>query len=218
MDFNYLEVQHDIAGMPYKPSPKFYPTEREARIAEKERRAIHGKLLLWTQAGSSVHKFWPHQDTAIARILLHYPDWHVALTGDNVCRLLEMGWEKTPRIIELSGKIGVRQTLALAEVADMVVGPETGVLNAVSHLQVPKIVFLSHSSVTNLTRDWINTIPLEAHGCLCYPCHQMHTDGWKDCPKGPNGTGAWCQEQISPEAFMDAFEKQARLLTKGAGG
>jgi hypothetical protein len=51
----------------------------------------------------------------------------------------------------------VRETLALAQQMDLVIGPETGVLNAVCYEAMPKVAMLSHSSWENLTRHWVNT-------------------------------------------------------------
>ena len=56
----------------------------------------------------------------------------IFLVGDEACRLLEQGWEKEPRVVCLSGQLGIRDTLALAQQVEVVIGCETGVLNAVA--------------------------------------------------------------------------------------
>ena len=51
-------------------------------------------------------------------------------------KLLEVGWEQEKRVVTKSGKWSVRDTLAFLDVCDVVVGPETGVLNAAIYIEV----------------------------------------------------------------------------------
>jgi hypothetical protein len=60
---------------------------------------------------------------------------------------------------------------ALAQVADVVVGQETGLLNAVAMEPMRKVVLLSHSTHENLTKHWVNTEALTGD-VPCYPCHR----------------------------------------------
>jgi ADP-heptose:LPS heptosyltransferase len=177
LDRNYMEYTHAIAGVPEaKPYPRFFPTGKEARTAAKRRKGMGpGPVILWALSGSSLHKTYLHQDTVIATVLRDYPTAKIVLIGDEACQLLEAGWENEPRVICKSAKWGIRETLAFAEEADVVVGPETGVLNSVSMSPgVAKVILLSHSSEENLTKYWKNTFALTPKGLSCYPCHQMH--------------------------------------------
>lgn len=174
-NFNYLDFAHVVAQCEkYPKRPKFYPTQKEKEWAEGQRRAIHGRVVVWTLSGSAVHKMYPWMDRIIARLLLNDPNINIVLVGDEVDQVLETSWENEPRVLRTCGKWGIRQTLTFLEYADLVIGAETGTMNAAAMMQVPKIIFLSHSSVNNLTRDWINTISLTPDNCECYPCHQMH--------------------------------------------
>ena len=95
--------------------------------------------------------------------------------------------------------------MIMAKYADLVIGPETGVLNAASCWDTPKIIFLSHSSEENLTKYWKNTTAMMPPDCECYPCHQLH---YSDCcPKGPKGVAAKCSETIDPELVYDKIIK-----------
>ena len=60
--------------------------------------------------------------------------------GDELCQILEAGWDKHPRVHCRSGKTTIRQDLALAQRVSCVIGPETGVLNSVAFLPVDKVV------------------------------------------------------------------------------
>lgn len=99
--------------------------------------------------------------------------------------------------------------MTFARVADLVVGSETGVMNAVAFLNVPKIVTLSHSSHENLTRDWVNCSALTPVNTPCYPCHRMQY-GFEFCHKGFRGgevVGSLCQVNISVDQMIRAVEK-----------
>jgi hypothetical protein len=78
------------------------------------------------------------------------------------------------------------------------VGQETGLLNSAALEPVPKVVMLSHSSATNLTRDWVNVRALSG-AVPCYPCHQIHYTH-AHCPQDEATKAAKCQAAISVEA------------------
>lgn len=194
---NYMEMTHDIAEVPYEFNQKFYATDEEKKWANTEKAKIGGTVILWSLAGSAVHKTWPHLDIAIARIMLKHKDAKVVLIGDTLCQILEQGWENEPRVIRRSGVWTIRQSLAFAQVSDLVIGPETGVLNAVGMENVPKIIMLSHSSEENLTKHWKNTIVLTPK-TDCHPCHLMHYN-FEYCRKDEATGTAQCQADISPD-------------------
>jgi predicted SAM-dependent methyltransferase/ADP-heptose:LPS heptosyltransferase len=215
---NYLEYMHEIAQVPFEPKVHFYPTELERAWAKKER-AKHGDFcVVYSLSGSSVHKHWPWMDNVISAMLLDFPEIEVVLVGGPDGVILEQGWEKTPRVTCRSGKWSIRETLAFVQTADVVIGSETGVLNSVSFEEMPKVVFLSHSTQENLTRDWVNTHSLASLETHCKgrgkneapACHQMHY-GWSHCTEAPAPAGteelyprkgagvAQCQADIDPE-------------------
>lgn len=182
MNKNYVEFQHKLAGVPHEPKIKFYATDDEKEWAKKQRSKMGEFVIIWSLAGSAVHKTWPYLDNIIAGTLLCYPTAHIVLVGGPECVILEGGWDNEPRVHKTCGKWSIRQTLSFLEHADLIIGPETGVLNAACNLPQPKIVFLSHSTIENLTRDWINTVSLFSETTDCYPCHILH-QSWKTCKK-----------------------------------
>lgn len=205
LNVNYLEMVHGIAKVPFPPRQKFYPTELEVSWARKEREKIGGsRVILWTLSGSSIHKTWPYLDQIIARVLMKEKDARIVLVGDEHCKLLERGWEMEPRVIRRSGEWTIRQTLAFMDQAHLLVGPETGVMNAAGLHPVPKVVTLSHSSAENLTKHWKNCTALTPANTACYPCHQMHF-GSEFCPRGEKSGTALCQEDISPDVMWEAM-------------
>lgn len=218
---NYIEFTAKIAQLPLRPEHRFFPTEDEearakdviSKITECENadfvigaRWIKPFVILWALAGSSVHKTWPHMDSIVARIMLEIPKAHVIFTGDPSCQILESGWENEKRVHRKSGKLDIRDTLALAMQCDLVIGPETGVLNAVAFEPMPKICFLSHSSIENLTKYWVNTESLFTEETPCYPCHQLHYD-YTYCLEHVETGTAMCQYSISPARVWEAVAR-----------
>lgn len=203
---NYMEFVHDIAGVPLPVRMKFYPTEEEKAEALDEYNRLGGRVIMWVLSGSAVHKVWPYLDQAIHHIL-KATDASIVLVGGKDEKMLEQGWEENPRVHLRSGKWSIRHSLTFAQICDLVIGPETGVLNAVAMEPVKKIVFLSHSSVENLTRDWMNTVSLIPKNTSCYPCHKLHviTDAFKYCRESKDILGvAECQVDIHPKRVFDA--------------
>lgn len=208
-DRNYIEWTHEIALVPPPYRPKFYSTMEERLWAKEQKRQFGRKTILWSLSGSSGHKTWPHLDAVIAGLMLRYSDVHVVLVGDDLCKILEHGWGKEKRVHCRSGVWNIRQSMSFAEVADLVIGAETGLLNAAGAMETPKIVTLSHSSKEMLTKHWKNTIALEQPpgvGCTKSPCRQLHYD-WTYCPKYETEqvTAALCQFHITPNMMFDAI-------------
>jgi ADP-heptose:LPS heptosyltransferase/predicted SAM-dependent methyltransferase len=208
MNHNYLEMQHLIAGVPHDPQVRFFATESEREWARKERRSIGGNpLVLWALAGSSVHKTWAGLDPTIASILLEFKEAHVVLVGGNDARLLEQGWENERRVHCRSGEWSIRQTMAFLDHIDVAIGPETGVMNAVSQQPVEKVLFLSHSTHENLSRDWVNCAAIASPNTHCPgrganeapACHQLHYT-WESCKQDPLTGTAQCQADIDGAA------------------
>lgn len=206
LDRNYVEWTHELAEVPPPYNPKFYSTLEEKAWARKKAQQWGKRNILWSLAGSSGHKVWPHLDAVIAQIMLELPDVHVVLVGDDLCRLLETGWDKEPRVHCKSGEWSIRESLAFAEVADLIIGSETGLLNAAGSLDSPKIVTLSHSSEEMLTKHWKNVIALrQPHGCPKQPCRQLHHT-WDYCPKNEETGTALCQHNIDAAMMWEAVQ------------
>lgn len=203
---NYHEFTADIAGVEFRKDGRFYPTKEEI-VGSWEMIDPSSFSIVYALSGSSQHKFYAGMDAVIARILLEIPECQIFLTGDDACKILEQGWEKEPRVRLLSGKQSIRETLALAQNVDCVIGPETGVLNSVAFDErVAKVCLLSHSSIENLTKHWVNAFSIEPVGVACYPCHRLHY-GMKHCHEDAETGSALCQKSIDPARIVDAVLK-----------
>lgn len=204
---NYGEFTAALAQVEYRSEARFYATEAETAEARAFLEALPGRhRVLYVLAGSSMHKTYPWQDAVIARLLTELPETAVVLVGDAACKILEQGWQAEPRVRCASGELSIRQTLAIAQQVDCVVGPETGVLNAVAfEPDVGKVVLLSHSSIENLTKHWRRTASMLPHPSIeCYPCHRLHY-GSRYCAVHEDSGTAMCAASIDPADVFEAI-------------
>jgi len=208
MNRDYFAQMHRIANVPLPPRPLFCPTDKEIDRAEKF--LPDGFNIMWSLSGSSVHKAWPYTDQVIAQLLMD-TDVNIIFVGDELCKLLEDAWENEPRVYQTCGEMDIRDTLTLARLVDMVVGPETGVLNCVAFEEIPKVLMLSHSSPVNIGGTWTNTEVITPRGVDCYPCHKLHYS-FDTCNRDENTGGAMCAANIKPERVYKAITKHIREI------
>jgi len=202
---NYQDRTMECAGYPNLKGQRgeLYFTDTEESLAKVLRATVKDRfLVLWALSGSSFHKIYPWATYVCGEMNKNFNDICVITVGDYLCKIIE--WQMT-NTVNRSGVWTIRQSMAIAKYADLVIGPETGVLNAASCYDVPKIVFLSHSSEENLTKYWTNCTSLFSKECRCYPCHRlMYTNC---CPQGPKKVAAKCSETIDPQTVYDAIMK-----------
>ena len=224
MNVNYLQHQHELADVPHKPQIHFFATEEEKLWAKKTRlRMGAGPVVMYSLSGSSVHKTWAGMDNIIAGVMIEYPTASVVLVGGADGVILEQGWEKEPRVHRTSGKWTMRQTMSFMEHCQVILGPETGVLNAASCMPMRKVVLLSHSSEENLSRDWVNAVSVYSKTTSCPKrpegipaCHIMHY-GWPHCTKDKETSTAQCQADINPEEVWNGVASELSKWQKARG-
>lgn len=225
MDKNYLEHTHDIAAVPYEFDARFYTSREEKEWAKEERRRSNGPIVVWAINGSSPHKVYPFTQVVIGWLVKKTPA-HVYIVADpGIGKALQeailsaLGESKIPlsHVHPTAGDWSIRQALTFAKYADVVVGPETGILNAAAMEEsVKKVVYLSHSSQNNLTKHWKNTVALEPENCPCYPCHMMHYN-WNHCHRVEETAAALCASNVTPERIFKeiALALGAQDVSKG---
>jgi ADP-heptose:LPS heptosyltransferase len=225
-NFNYMEFQHEIAQVPHCPEIRFYPSPEEKYWASQERAKTKTKfVILWQFEGSSVNKVWTGEvengfDKTIARIMTAYKDVSVVVTGGALPPFSFSQWDNEPRFQNKRGVWTMRQTLSFLDQVDLVIGPETGTLNAACMMDMPKIIMLSHSTVENLTRDWKNTISLSTKHLVCQgrgnneakACHQIHY-GWDSCTQDKVTGTAACMAGITVDDVWNAVVKSLPKAT-----
>jgi ADP-heptose:LPS heptosyltransferase len=200
MNRNYIEALHNWAGVPFqakRAKQKFYPTAEEVAWACAERAAIDGPLVLINPSGSSPPKWWPYVEQLAE--LLAAEGIYSMIVGDLRLNKFRCA-SKYTRVVGTEWPI--RKLFALAALAEVVVGTESALVNAVAHEAPLKIVLMSHSTHENLTRDWDNTIAIEPEGLHCYPCHRIHSD-MMHCTHDREVNAAACQAAVKPEIVLE---------------
>lgn len=206
MDVNYLDMVHAYADVPPPREigcgQKFYPSVAEADVAAELRAQLPGKLVVISPSGSGLFKTWPHAQhfmrlmaqhgvfTVMLGDLAGLPDLEpVTLDGVEYGHVVGREWP-------------LRMALAYALTADAVVATESVFANAVAYEDMLKVVMLSHSSNENLTRDWPNTIALEAP-VACHPCHRIHNAASTMCGKDTLTGASACMAWYSADLVAD---------------
>lgn len=207
MNENYLETVHSWCGVPKSYRVKFYPTEAERANALAARARLEGPVAVLNPAGSGQFKWWPHWSKCAE--MLADMGVHVVVLGDAPGQR-----PKESDRIHLIGRGGsIREALAFAQVADVVIGPESAITNAVSFESMLKVVLLSHSTIDNLTRDWVETVSIAVDGLDCYPCHRIHTT-MDTCTMDGATRASACQASIRPEQVVDVVREYLDWLAQ----
>lgn len=211
---NYLEHTANIAAVPHIFDGRFYPTAEEVKWARAVRKAMSGKVIVWCVNGSSPHKVYPWTHV-VSKWLLERMDCHIVLYGDKgvgnqlaeaIIETLKVDEQDISRVLNVADKWEIRKSLVFAQHADIIVGPETGPLNAMAFEDIPKVIYLSHSNPTNLTKHWVNTTTLvpDQEKAPCYPCHRLHYN-WDFCHQHERTRAALCASGVTPECVMEAI-------------
>lgn len=185
---------------------RFYPTDAEMAWARKQR-ACGGQHLLVSCSGSGVHKWYPHLSQVLSHALRVMPDLHIWTVGE---ASMFKPFARHERLYQVQSEWTLRQSMTFATQADIVMGPETGLLHAAGHLPNAKVLLLSHSSAANIGNDWINcqTVSPDPIKAWCHPCHRMHRVA-DFCEVQPSGA-ALCAESIKPMDVVRAINRAYR--------
>ena len=210
---NYTDYTMQKAGYVSKGEPtELFFTEQEEQLASIFLDHYKDKfLIVWAMSGSSMHKVYPWAEYVAGSICQKYGDETLIVTvGDDASRIIE--WN-LPNTLPRCGLFTIRQSMILTKYANLVIGPETGILNAAGCYDTPKIIFMSHSSEENLTKYWKNVTALHPEDCRCHPCHKLiYVD---TCPSGKITGRPKCAENIRPETVYKAFERYFNAWKNG---
>ena len=205
-NLNYVEnhlamVEH----LEESTAPELFFTPLEHSEAKRFMKKYRGKfLVMWLLAGSAFHKIYPFQEFVARKLMDTYPEIHIHTHGGGIESFLEWNHPKTKNY---SGKWPIRKSMIMTKYVQCVVGTETGVMNAASCFDTPKVLMLSHSSVENLSRDWQNTHNIEALDVACHPCHKLAFD-LEDCPLDHELKSPLCMARIKPLQVFRAVEEE----------
>ena len=101
----------------------------------------------------------------------------------------------------------LRRSLTQIKQCDVVVSPDTGAAWAAAFEPMPKVVMVSHASVENITKHWVNTVTLHAsqNRVACWPCHRLHNDT-STCVPSKDGNSSACMADIPVDLIFNAVK------------
>lgn len=177
-------------------NPKIYLTEDEIEWSNKffkdyktDSWVIEPKrkmVIMWAVSGSGLQKVYPFQMSVIKHLIEKYQDLYFITVGDESCQLLEMDRQVSDnslQVINMSGKINYRQTLALMQNCDIVIAPETGIIVSSGATNIPKIGMFASITKNHVTTYFENDYSIDAQGVGCAPCYRFIQDK-RQCPLG----------------------------------
>ncbi len=202
---NYYDRTMEIGGYPDEKgvNGELFFSKYEHSWAQNFR-ARHGNkfLILWALSGSSPHKTYPYAEYVAIELQNSYPDIVILTVGGVTEKLLEWEHRQTKNYCD---DWHLWRSLIMTQYADLVIAPETGVLNAAGCFDTPKIAMLSHSSEENLTKHFKNCDTV--HGDVdCYPCHRL-IYSWDVCERNKVTNSPICMAGIKPAKMYKMIEK-----------
>lgn len=179
----YKHINVDLAGGDRTMPEMHAGTQEDAWWARFRGLHLGYKIVQVQITGSSINKCYPWWPLVIRDLQRLHPKVMVITTGDPAFgRFIEAGAVEEgadpSRIWATCGdkRYTLRDSLITTKYADLVIGPETGIINASACWDTPKIPLLSHSSADNLTRGWRNCYPIESPA-RCSPCYRIVSAG-----------------------------------------
>jgi ADP-heptose:LPS heptosyltransferase len=207
LDVNYIDHTLSKAGLDTRGiNGELYFTEGEEQATQDFLSEFKDRfIVLVCLLGSSIHKAYPwwqfvFNDTTLYRDI---PELLTITTGDEWARLLD--WEHPQNLQGATSNLSIRKSLLLAKHSDLVIGPETGIVNGAGCFDTPKICLLTHSSRNNLAAYWKNDYSLESPA-ECSPCHKM-VYSREQCEVDPNTATSKCISQIKPDVVAKRIKE-----------
>lgn len=202
-DKNYYEETMRLAKLSFIPglTGEIYLTPYEMEKARKSYSKYRKKfIVLWGLSGSSVHKAWPYTEHVAKAFLDAHEDVVIFTAGDIMCQLLEFDH---PRVHKKSGNWGIRQSIAMASLSDLVIGTDTGFSHGAGIWRTPQILLLSAQSKENISKHFRNCQTLTAD-VPCYPCYKLHY-GLETCELNKNRLPV-CMAELKPAKVLNVME------------
>jgi ADP-heptose:LPS heptosyltransferase len=173
---NYFDHTMALGGYSDKTGTRgeLHFTEKERKWADQFKKNQNTDFLVaWALNGSSHHKIYALIQPVIDQLTSLLPNAKFLLLGDDRAKPMEFDH---PQVIKGCGVFDLREVMGIVSVSDLVIGPESALINFAGCFDVPKIALLSHSSWQNLCANWTNDYSLAPDQELapCYPCHQLH--------------------------------------------
>lgn len=125
-------------------------------------------IIIMPVNGSSVHKQFRNWREVATKILDTYEDAVIYFAGDDANVVKGFSHPRARNLFFPS--LPIKQTFLMTKYADMVIGPETGIMAAAGMWGTPKIMMASASSVWQVSQYTRNDFSFQLP-VACSPCH-----------------------------------------------
>jgi len=205
---NYYDAHVEVLGYkPNKPMAEIYFSKEEtAKGKTWKRKNKKFFKIVWVLIGSSVQKIYRYFEPVVRTFLGKHENVKIFTVGAYESKLLTFNHERVVNTMSSPLELSFRDSMLLTKYADLVIGPETGILAAAGCFKTPKICLLSHAGKNALTKYWQNDYSFQAP-CSCSPCYFLHkwTKVWKEvCQISELGLPA-CTEH-DPQELLNRME------------
>jgi hypothetical protein len=158
--------------------PEFYFSDAENKMRFELRQLLDKdkkKLVVWQWDGSTLSKLLVWAPKWLRETMNYYSDTvHYVYAED---ANLKAQIPADERVLDALGKFSVRESIMATSIADLVIGPESFIVNAAAAWPIHKILFLSHSAPENLAKYYINCDCITPNAeVTCHPCYLIQID------------------------------------------
>jgi len=167
--------------------------------------AQESPLLAVHLGAGTAAKRWPLRSwkTLIARFL--EDGWRVIVVGGVEDMDAAASLEPHPNLRDWTGKLGVTETTALLERAELFLGVDSGPAHLAACAGVTSVVLFSGTNRTAQWRPWSRRSLVLSHDVPCRPCHH------KTCPL----VGHPCMTGLTPDRVYRAALRWSRRVNRG---
>ncbi|MBI5345719.1 MAG: lipopolysaccharide heptosyltransferase II [Chlamydiae bacterium] len=171
----YLELLKPLNCKIFSTKPHLVITTEEVKHAKKllEELKISNKTIIGLNPGAAFGeaKCWPmSRYKEVAKKLLQDPNNGVIVFGDNKQRdLIDECFKDVPEIINLSGKTGLRELMALISLCDVFLTNDSGPMHIAAALNIPLVAIFGSTSEV-LTGPCSDSAIVINKKVKCSPC------------------------------------------------
>lgn len=165
-DVKYYDCYEDLELNNPNCKGDIYLSDEEKKRNQKYK---NGKRrILWQLEGSGRNKKVGYMPAYVNYVQENHPEIENWIGGKQKVPISVLNGQ----VIDARG-ISAREMLSLVPIFDLVIGPESFLVNAAHVFGIRSITFLSHSCATNLNFNRGSYIKPE---CDCSPCYLIHKD------------------------------------------
>lgn len=180
---------------------ELYYSEEERDIVRKwiQKNLGTSPFFMINLGGTSLQKKFTTSSEVVKLIRKEFPEVKIIITGDKH----NLEYIPNDYDIDLIGlKFPFRQSLCIAENADVVISPESGFAVGAGAMGVPCVQMLTTSSITNHCKNNKNDFSIHSEA-FCAPCHKG-TYRFIGCP---SNAGLPICTHFNPEKVMEQIRR-----------